>query len=52
MPISGGFLVLEMDPCQIAEASEFALNQGFEILEKIEGSLSDFVLILKDKSSN
>ena len=50
--ISGGFLVLEMDPCQIAEASEFALNQGFEILEKIEGSLSDFVLILKDKSSN
>ncbi len=50
--VSGGFLVLEMDPCQIAEASEFALNQGFEILEKIEGSLSDFVLILKDKSSN
>ena len=48
----GGFLVLEMDPCQIAEASKFAINQGFEMLEKIEGSLSDFVLILKDKSSN
>ena len=47
LPI-GGFLVLEMDPSQIAEASEFALNQGFEILEKIEGSLSDFVLILRN----
>lgn len=46
---SGGFLILEMDPCQITEASEFALNQGFKIVEKIEGSLSDFVLILRNK---
>lgn len=47
--VSKGFLVLEMDPCQIAEASEFALNQGFEIVEKIVGNLSNFVLILRNK---
>lgn len=50
--VSGGFLVLEMDPCQIVKASEFALNQGFKIVKKIEGNLSDFVLILSNTQAD